>query len=82
MYKQIWEQNKHEHAFFTNRKLPSIHSESVPRSRSIASTYSYAVKRGASKSLVLSLLKRKAEIDFPLPSKLYERLMVNERAFY
>ena len=42
MYKQIWEQNKHEHAFFTNRKLPSIHSESVPRSKSKASTYSYA----------------------------------------
>ena len=26
---------------FTDRKLPSIHSESVPRSRSKASTYSY-----------------------------------------
>ena len=31
--------------FFTNRKLPSIHSESVPRSRSKASTYSYAEKK-------------------------------------
>ena len=27
---------------FTNRKLPSFHSELVPRSRSKASTYSYA----------------------------------------
>ena len=27
---------------FSNHKLPSIYSESVPRSRSIASTYSYA----------------------------------------
>ena len=27
---------------FTNRKLPSIHSESVPRSTSKTSTYSYA----------------------------------------
>ena len=26
---------------FTNRKLPSIHSESVPRSRQNASTYRY-----------------------------------------
>ena len=29
---------------FTNRKLPSIHSESVPRNRSKASKYSYAEK--------------------------------------
>ena len=29
---------------FTNRKLPSIHSESVPRSRSKVSTYSYGEK--------------------------------------
>ena len=30
----------------TNRKLPSIHSELVPRSRSTASTYSYAKDDG------------------------------------
>ena len=29
---------------FTNRKLTSLHSESVPRSMSKASTYSYAEK--------------------------------------
>ena len=29
---------------FTNHKLPTIQSESVPRSRSKASTYSYAKK--------------------------------------
>ena len=29
---------------FTNRKFPSIHSESVPRSRPKASAYSYAKK--------------------------------------
>ena len=29
---------------FTNRKLPSIHSESVPRSSSKGCTYSYAKK--------------------------------------
>ena len=29
---------------FTNKKLPSLHSESIPRSRSKASTYSYAEK--------------------------------------
>ena len=30
---------------FTNRKLPSIHSESVPRSGSKARTYNYAGKK-------------------------------------
>ena len=30
--------------FFTNHKLPSLHSESVPRSRSKVSTYSYPEK--------------------------------------
>ena len=29
----------------TNRKLPTIHSESVPRSRSKARTYSYMDKK-------------------------------------
>ena len=31
---------------FTNRKLPSIHSESVPQSSSKASTYSHAEING------------------------------------
>ena len=33
---------------FTSRKLRSIHSESVPRSRSIARPYSYAEKKNPS----------------------------------
>ena len=36
---------------FTNRKLPLIHSESEPRSRSKASTYSYAEKKVTLNSL-------------------------------
>ena len=38
--------NKHTVGIlFTNHKLPSIHSESLPRSRSKASTDSYAKKK-------------------------------------
>ena len=45
MCKQIWQQEPPEETqayFFTNRKLSSIHSESVPRSRSTATVYSCA----------------------------------------
>ena len=39
---------------FTNRELPSIHSESVPRSRPKASLYSYAEKK-------MKLLEKKSQ---------------------
>ena len=36
---------------FTNRKLPSIHSESVPRCRSKADTYRPAEKRNSNRGI-------------------------------
>ena len=47
MCKEIWQPMSVEETcmFFTNRKLPLLHSESVPRSSlSKASTHSYAEK--------------------------------------
>ena len=46
---------------FTNRKLPSIHSESVSKSRSKASTYCYAketpYRHGKAQTLGLQILR-------------------------